>query len=159
MKQLWAVLVAILVLAPVVVMPASAPKIQKVDLATKLSCEDQPGKICMIGGGKPRVVVLMDAVTGNTTTAAVDTIMNSNKIVYVLMTGTGSISGVLTIFGGPDNTVTTTTGIPLCTIRLTGTTTVPGYCPKITEPWLWWIGTITLASGTISNIKVSIMMQ
>ena len=95
----------------------------RVTLGTLLSCEDQTNNLCMVSGGVVRSKSMATAVTTDTTSSAVALPVGS-KTIYGALTGTGSITQTQKIYGGITSGVTSTTGILLCTLTLSGTTAV-----------------------------------
>ena len=118
-----------------------------VTLVTLLACEDQTNNLCMTSGGAVRSTTMASAVTTNTTSAAVALPVGS-KSIYGSLTGTGAITQTQAIYGGITSGVTSTTGILLCTLTLTGTTAVYDACPVMTANFLFYIVVTTATTGT-----------
>lgn len=118
-----------------------------VTMDTLLSGEDQTNNLLMTSGGVVRSTTMASAVTTNTTSAAV-ALPVGNKTIYGSVTGTGAITQTQAIYGGITSGVTSTTGIPLCTLTLTGTTAVYDACPVITANFPFYIVVTTATTGT-----------
>ena len=104
--------------------------------------------------GEENRVTLIDGAVGALTSGAKQIPSPGNKVISVLATGTGAISGTVTIYGGMRNTVSSTSGVQLCAVNFSGTTTVPDYCPPFTAPWVWYIAVFSSPSGTIAGVTV-----
>lgn len=130
----------------------------RTSLGTLLSGEDQVNNLFLTSGGVVRGTVgnLATAVTTNTTSTAVALPVGS-KSIYGTVTGTGAITQTQAIYGGVTSGVTTTTGILLCTLTLSGTTTVVDACPVITANFLFYIVVTTATTGTGATGVVTAM--
>jgi hypothetical protein len=129
---------------------------QKVSLTTLLSGEDQTNNLLMTSGGAVRSTTMASAVTTNTTSAAVALPVGS-KSIYGSVTGTGAITQTQAIYGGITSGVTSTTGILLCTLTLSGTTAVYDACPVMTANFLYYIVVTTVTTGTGASGTVTAM--
>lgn len=127
-----------------------------VNLATLLACEDQTNSLCMVSGGVVRSTTMASAVTTDTTSAAVALPVGS-KSIYGSVTGTGAITQTQKIYGGITSGVTSTTGILLCTLTLSGTTAVYDACPVMTANFLYYIVVTSSTSGTSASGTVTAM--
>lgn len=128
----------------------------KVTQATLTSCEDQTNNLCMVSGGAVRSTTMASAVTTNTTSAAVALPVGS-KTIYGSVTGTGSVTQTQQIYGGITSGVTSTTGILLCTLTLSGTTAVYDACPVMTANFLFYIVVTSATTGTSASGTVTAM--
>lgn len=128
----------------------------KVTQATLTSCEDQTNNLCMTSGGAVRSTTMASAVTTNTTSAAV-ALPTGSKTIYGALTGTGAITQTQKIYGGITSGVTSTTGILLCTLTLSGTTAVYDACPVMTANFLYYIVVTSSTSGTSASGTVTAM--
>jgi len=129
---------------------------KKTTLGTLLSCEDQTNNLCMTSGGAVRGTTMASAVTTDTTSAAVQLPVGS-KSIYGALTGTGAITQTQKSYGGITSGVTSTTGILLCTLTLSGTTAVYDACPVITANFLFYIVVTSSTSGTSASGTVTAM--
>lgn len=121
------------------------------NLATLLACEDQANSLCMVSGGAVRFSYLGVAVTTDTTSASI-TLPTGPKSVYAVLTGTGAITQTIKIYSGVATGFTPSTeGILLCTLTLSGTTTVADQCPVITAPGLFYKQVTSSTSGTSAS--------
>ena len=125
-------------------------------LGTLLACEDQTNSLCMTSGGAVRSTTMASAVTTDTTSAAVALPVGS-KSIYGSVTGTGAITQTQKIYGGITSGVTSTTGILLCTLTLSGTTTAVYACPVITANFLYYIVVTSATTGTSASGAVTAM--
>ena len=128
----------------------------KITPATLTSCEDQTNNLCMTSGGAVRSTTMASAVTTDTTSAAVALPVGS-KSIYGSVTGTGAITQTQKIYGGITSGVTSTTGILLCTLTLSGTTTAVYACPVITANFLYYIVVTSATTGTSASGAVTAM--
>lgn len=128
----------------------------KVTQATLTSCEDQTNNLCMVSGGAVRSTTMASAVTTDTTSAAV-ALPTGSKSIYGSVTGTGPITQTQKIYGGITSGVTSTTGILLCTLTLSGTTAVYDACPVMTANFLYYIVVTSSTSGTSASGTVTAM--
>ena len=125
-------------------------------LGTLLSGEDQTNNLLMTSGGAVRSTTMASAVTTNTTSTAVALPVGS-KSIYGSVTGTGAITQTQAIYGGITSGVTSTTGILLCTLTLSGTTAVYDACPVMTANFLYYIVVTTATTGTSASGTVTAM--
>ena len=125
-------------------------------LGTLLSGEDQTNNLLMTSGGAVRSTTMASAVTTNTTSTAV-ALPTGSKSIYGSVTGTGAITQTQAIYGGITSGVTSTTGILLCTLTLSGTTAVYDACPVITANYLFYIVVTTNTTGTSASGTVTAM--
>lgn len=128
----------------------------KVTQATLTSCEDQTNNLCMTSGGAVRSTTMASAVTTDTTSTAV-ALPTGSKTIYGAVTGTGSITQTQKIYGGITSGVTSTTGILLCTLTLSGTTAVYDACPVMTANFLYYIVVTSSTTGTSASGTVTAM--
>ena len=128
----------------------------RVTLATLISGEDQTNNLLMTSGGVVRSTTMATAVTTNTTSTAVALPVGS-KSIYGSLTGTGAVTQTQAIYGGITSGVTSTTGILLCTLTLTGTTAVYDACPVITANFLYYIVVTTATTGTSATGIITAM--
>lgn len=128
----------------------------KVTQATLTSCEDQTNNLCMVSGGAVRSTTMASAVTTDTTSAAV-ALPTGSKTIYGALTGTGAITQTQKIYGGITSGVTSTTGILLCTLTLSGTTAVYDACPVMTANFLYYIVVTSSTTGTSASGTVTAM--
>ena len=128
----------------------------RVSLADLLSGEDQTNNLLMTSGGAVRSTTMASAVTTNTTSAAV-ALPTGSKTIYGRVTGTGAITQTQKIYGGITSGVTSTTGILLCTLTLSGTTAVYDACPVITANFLFYIVVTSSTTGTSASGTVTAM--
>lgn len=128
----------------------------KVTQATLTSCEDQTNNLCMTSGGVVRSTTMASAVTTDTTSAAV-ALPTGSKTIYGSVTGTGAITQTQKIYGGITSGVTSTTGILLCTLTLSGTTAVYDACPVMTANFLYYIVVTSSTTGTSASGTVTAM--
>ena len=128
----------------------------EVTLSTLLSGEDQTNNLLMTSGGVVRSTTMASAVTTNTTSTAVALPVGS-KSIYGSVTGTGAITQTQAIYGGITSGVTSTTGILLCTLTLSGTTAVYDACPVMTANFLYYIVVTTATTGTGASGTVTAM--
>ena len=126
----------------------------RVTLGTLLAGEDQTNNLLMTSGGAVRSTTMASAVTTNTTSAAAVLPVGS-KSIYGSVTGTGAITQTQAIYGGITSGVTSTTGILLCTLTLSGTTAVYDACPVMTANFLFYIVVTTATTGTGSSGTVT----
>ena len=112
-----------------------------------LAGEDQPNNALMTEGAAVRSTTMASAVTTNTTSTAV-ALPTGSKSIYGSVTGTGAITQTQAIYGGITSGVTSTTGILLCTLTLSGTTAVYDACPVMTANFLFYIVVTTATTGT-----------
>ncbi len=127
-----------------------------VTLDTLISGEDQTNNLLMTSGGAVRSTTMASAVTTNTTSSAVALPVGS-KSIYGSVTGTGAITQTQAIYGGITSGVTSTTGILLCTLTLSGTTAVYDACPVMTANFLYYIVVTTATTGTSASGTVTAM--
>lgn len=128
----------------------------RMTLANLLSGEDQTNNLLMTSGGAVRSTTMASAVTTDTTSAAV-ALPTGSKTIYGSVTGTGSITQTQKIYGGITSGVTSTTGILLCTLTLSGTTAVYDACPVMTANFLFYIVVTSSTSGTSASGTVTAM--
>lgn len=128
----------------------------KITLGTLLSGEDQTNNLIQTSGGAVRSTTMASAVTTDTTSAAVALPVGS-KTIYGALTGTGAITQTQKIYGGITSGVTSTTGILLCTLTLSGTTAVYDACPVMTANFLYYIVVTSSTSGTSASGTVTAM--
>lgn len=95
------------------------------------------------------------SVTTNATSTAVAGIRGT-KTFYGSVNGTGSVTQTQVIYGGLTSGVTSTTGEPVCTFTLSGTTHAHGVCVS-TSPWLYYIVVTTNTTGTGASGDVTAM--
>ena len=129
---------------------------RKVEISTLTSGEDQPNNLLMTSGGATRSTTMATAVTTNTTSTAVALPVGS-KSIYGSVTGTGAVTQTQAIYGGITSGVTSSNGILLCTLTLSGTTTAVDACPVITANFLFYIVVTTNTSGTGASGVVTAM--
>ena len=127
-----------------------------VTMATLFSGEDQINNLLMTSGGAVRSTTMASAVTTDTTSAAVALPVGS-KTIYGAVTGTGAITQTQKIYGGITSGVTSTTGILLCTLTLSGTTAVYDACPVMTANFLYYIVVTSSTTGTSASGTVTAM--
>lgn len=125
-------------------------------LGTLLSGEDQDKNLLMTSGGAVRSTTMASAVTTDTTSAAVALPVGS-KSIYGSVAGTGAITQTQKIYGGITSGVTSTTGILLCTLTLSGTTAVYDACPVMTANFLYYIVVTSATTGTGASGNVTAM--
>lgn len=127
-----------------------------VSLGTLLSGEDQTNNLIKTSGGAVRGTTMASAVTTDTTSTAV-ALPTGSKTIYGSVTGTGSITQTQKIYGGITSGVTSTTGILLCTLTLSGTTAVYDACPVMTANFLYYIVVTSATTGTSASGTVTAM--
>lgn len=128
----------------------------RVTQGTLEACEDQTNSLCMVSGGVVRSKAMAAAVTTDTTSAAV-TLPVGSKSIYGSVAGTGSVTQTQKIYGGITSGVTATTGVLLCTLTLSGTTTAVDACPVITANFLYYIVVTSATTGTSASGDVTAM--
>ena len=128
----------------------------RVTIGTLLSGEDQTNNLLMTSGGAVRGTTMASAVTTDTTSAAV-ALPTGSKTIYGAVTGTGAITQTQKIYGGITSGVTSTTGILLCTLTLSGTTAAYDACPVMTANFLYYIVVTSSTSGTSASGTVTAM--
>ena len=128
----------------------------KITPATLLSGEDQTNDLIKTSGGAVRSTPMASAVTTDTTSLAV-ALPTGSKTIYGSVTGTGAITQTQKIYGGITSGVTSTTGILLCTLTLSGTTAVYDACPVMTANFLFYIVVTTATTGTSASGTVTAM--
>lgn len=106
-------------------------------------------------GGEVVGTTLASAVTTNTTSTAVAG-LRGTKTFYGAVTGTGAVTQTQVIYGGLTSGVTSTTGSPICTFTLSGTTHAHAECVS-TAPWLFYIVVTTNTTGTGASGAVTVM--
>lgn len=179
MKRYWSACLLLVVLAWLVPLPARADCLVRspatyavgenifkdscdtagnkpVTLGTLFSGEDQTNNLLMTSGGAVRSTTMASAVTTDTTSAAVALPVGS-KSIYGSVTGTGAITQTQKIYGGITSGVTSTTGILLCTLTLSGTTAVYDACPVMTANFLYYIVVTSATTGTGASGNVTAM--
>ena len=120
------------------------------------SASTQTNNLLMTSGGAVRSTTMASAVTTDTTSAAV-ALPTGSKFIYGSVTGTGAITQTQKIYGGITSGVTSTTGILLCTLTLSGTTAVYDACPVMTANFLYYIVVTSFTSGTSASGTVTAM--
>lgn len=128
----------------------------KITPATLLSGEDQTNDLIKTSGGAVRSTPMASAVTTDTTSSAV-ALPTGSKTIYGALTGTGAITQTQKIYGGLTSGVTSTTGILLCTLTLSGTTAVYDACPVMTANFLYYIVVTSSTTGTSASGTVTAM--
>lgn len=128
----------------------------KITQATLTSCEDQTNDLCMVSGGAVRSTTMASTVTTDTTSTAVALPVGS-KTIYGSVAGTGAITQTQKIYGGITSGVTSTTGILLCTLTLSGTTAAYDACPVMTANFLFYIVVTSATTGTGASGTVTAM--
>lgn len=128
----------------------------RTSLGTLISGEDQTNNLIQTSGGAVRSTTMASAVTTDTTSAAVALPVGS-KSIYGAVTGTGAITQTQKIYGGINSGVTSTTGILLCTLTLSGTTAVYDACPVMTANFLYYIVVTSSTTGTSASGTVTAM--
>lgn len=97
-------------------------------------------------------VTLINGAVGALTSGPFQIPSRDTKVAQVTALGSGSISGVIKLYGGMQKTLTPTTGILVCQITFSGTAPVPDYCPPWTAPWPWYLADFSSPSGTITGV-------
>jgi hypothetical protein len=98
------------------------------------------------------VTALLSAVTTNQT-SGVAAFPASRKTIQASVTGTGTVSAVITWYG--NNTNSTTNGVGIATTTLTGTTTDQSGADIPAEwPYLYCI--VSLITGTAATVSASV---
>lgn len=118
-----------------------------------ISGEDQPNHLLMTSGGAVRVTHLMTGVTTNTTSVA-DILPVGTKTIFGEIVGTGAQSVNITIYGDKDSSIST--GVVLCIMTLSGTTTANTAC-NITANYLFYAAKTEVISGTGATVSVDAM--
>lgn len=126
---------------------------KKVSLGTLLSGEDQANNLIMTSGGAVRTVTLMSAVTTDTTGDAV-VVFSGGKTGLATVTGTGSVSVDIEIFGDMDDDAAG--GESVCTIGLSGTDKDMGSCAQWAKDYPYYYATTDNISGTGASVDVVI---
>jgi hypothetical protein len=134
-------------------MSPSSPKIRQSDDTIVSDWDEVAGarKVTSMGGAV-RSTTMASAVTTDTTTAPV-TVPTVTKTFYGSVDGTGAVAQTQIIYGGLTSGVTATTGEPICTFTLSGTTHAHGACVS-TAPWLFYIVVTAGTAGTGASGQV-----
>ena len=130
----------------------------RVTQGTLLAGEDQVNNALATEGAAVRGTVgnMATAVTTNTTSTAV-ALPTGSKSIYGSVAGTGAVTQTQKIYSGITSGVTATTGILMCTLTLSGTTTAVDQCPVITAAGLFWIVVTSATTGTGATGVVTAM--
>ena len=118
-------------------------------LGTLLSGEDQTNNLIQTSGGAVRSVTMATGlvVGGDGTPTAPVTVPTGTKTFEGTVDGTGAVAQTQIIYGGFTSGVTATTGEPICTFTLSGTTHAHGVCVS-TAPWPFYIVVTSATPGT-----------
>ncbi len=95
---------------------------------------------------------LMNGVTTNTTSAAVQIPATGNKTFWADVAGTGAVTATVTIFGC--RTATAANGVLLATITLSGTTSTQDAAGSATAPYPYYYATTASVTGTGAAVRV-----
>ena len=127
-----------------------------VTLGTLISGEDQTNNLLMTSGGAVRTLTVASGmvVGGDATMTTAVAVPVGSKSFNGIITGTGSITQTMKLYGSFASPITTTNGTLLCTLTLSGTTETSDTCPVVTANFPYYA---VLTSGTTGTSATGVM--
>lgn len=131
-----------------------------ISFATLFYGEDSNRDLIMTGGGLAGQTVIATAmvVGGDGTFKAAQPGWNGPKTFSGRITGTGSISQTIKIYGGYNSSMTLTNSKEICRLTLAGTTEAFDICKSVKEDFtqIGVVTSVTLGTGTSGEVMMGI---